>query len=119
MRRTVESILRLEVPIIVRVGQRRMTLAEASGLAPGSIIELNKNADEQLDLLANNIPIAQGSAVKVGENFGIGIEYVGDLKERIEALGGQTLTLGAGDTNADTTLSDADAEALAEQFLNG
>ena len=115
MGRTVESILRLEVPIIVRVGERRLTLAEASSLSPGSIIELNKHADEQLDLLVNNVPIAQGSAVKVGENFGIGIEYVGDLKERIEALGGQALDDGSDDSG----YSDADAEALAEQFLNG
>lgn len=118
MGRTVESILRLEVPIIVRVGERRMTLAEASALSPGSIIELNKNAEEQLDLLANNVPIAQGSAVKVGENFGLGIEYVGDLKDRIEALGGASAPSGGfGDDG--TAMSDADAEALAEQFLNG
>ncbi|MEO1534896.1 MAG: FliM/FliN family flagellar motor C-terminal domain-containing protein [Planctomycetota bacterium] len=118
MGRTIESILRLEVPIIVRVGERRMTLADASSLSPGSIIELNKNADEQLDLLANNIPIAQGSAVKVGENFGIGIEYVGDLKERIEALGGQQPSSSFGGDD-EPGFTDADAEALAEQFLNG
>lgn len=117
MGRTVESILRLEVPIIVRVGERRMTLSEASSFSPGSIIELAKNADEQLDLLVNNVPIAQGSAVKVGENFGIGIEFVGDLKARIEALGGQPSVAGAEEDPG--PLSDADAEAMAEQFLNG
>ena len=88
MGRTVRSILRLEVPIIVRVGETPMNVSEAAALAPGAIIELPKRADEQLDLLVNNVAIAQGAAVKVGENFGLGIAYVGDLKERIEALGG-------------------------------
>jgi flagellar motor switch protein FliN/FliY len=117
MGRTVQSILRLEVPIIVRVGERRMTLAEASSFSPGSIIELAKNADEQLDLLVNNVPIAQGSAVKVGENFGIGIEFVGDLKARIEALGGQPAVSDSGDDPG--PMSEVDVEAMAEQFLNG
>lgn len=118
MPRTLQSILRLEVPIIVRVGQRRMTLAEAVGLSPGSIIEINKNAEDQLDLLVNNVPIAQGAAVKVGENFGIGIEYVGDVKARIEALGGGVpSSAGAGKDSSD--VSDDEAAALAEQFLNG
>jgi flagellar motor switch protein FliN/FliY len=109
MARTLSSILRIEVPIIVRVGERRMTVAEAAALTPGAIIELPKRADEQLELLVNNIPIGQGQAVKVGENFGIGIEFVGDVRARIEALGGTEL-------NAP---DDDEAARLAEQFLNG
>ena len=117
MPRTLQSILRLEVPIIVRVGERRMTLSEAAALTPGSIIEINKNAEDQLDLLVNNVPIAQGAAVKVGENFGIGIEYVGDVKARIEALGGGMASAAAAEEPSD--VSDDEAAALAEQFLNG
>ncbi|MEO1583934.1 MAG: FliM/FliN family flagellar motor switch protein [Planctomycetota bacterium] len=117
MGRTVRSILRLEVPIIVRVGETPMNVSEAAALAPGAIIELPKRADEQLDLLVNNVAIAQGAAVKVGENFGIGIEYVGDIRERIEALGGQLTTTQHSEDDAD--LSDDDAAALADQFLNG
>ncbi len=117
MPRTVESILKLEVPIIVRIGERRMTLADASSLSPGAIIELPKKSDEQLHLLVNNVAIAQGAAVKVGENFGIGLEYVGDLKSRIEALGGTAPLESPIDAGAQ--VSDDEAAALAEQFLNG
>ena len=83
------SILRLEVPVIVRLGERTMTLSEVLNLFPGSIIEIPKGAEEELDLMINNKQIGVGTAVKVVENFGLRISYIGDLKARIEALGGE------------------------------
>ena len=81
------SLLRLEVPLIVRLGERTLPLAEVLALVPGSIVELPKRADEQLDLLVNNKQIGTGTAVKVGENFGLRISFLGDVRARIEALG--------------------------------
>jgi flagellar motor switch protein FliN/FliY len=83
----IESILQIEVPVIVQIGNRRMTVLEVMNLAPGAIIELPKNADDELDVLVNNRAIGFGSAVKVGENFGLRITRIGALTERIEALG--------------------------------
>jgi flagellar motor switch protein FliN/FliY len=80
------AVLRLEVPVIVRLGERSMGLSEVVGLAPGAIIELPKNVNAELDLLVNNKQVGTGVAVKVGENFGIRISYIGDVRERIEAL---------------------------------
>jgi flagellar motor switch protein FliN len=82
------AVLRLEVPVIVRLGERRMPLRDVLALVPGSIIELPKNSEAELDLLVNNKQIGLGAAVKVGENFGLRITYLGDVRERIEALGG-------------------------------
>src|SRR5262252_6792670 len=84
------AVLRLEVPVIVRLGERTLTLSDVVSLVPGSIIELTKNADDELDLLINNKQIGSGTAVKVGENFGIRITYIGDVRERIAAMGGDT-----------------------------
>lgn len=83
----VDQILKLEVPIVVRLGERLMTLAEVVAMLPGAIIELSKSAEDELDLLVNNKQIATGTAVKVGENFGLRISYIGDAGERIRALG--------------------------------
>ncbi len=83
----VDAILRLEVPVIVRLGDRRMKLREVLRLAPGSILELPKNAEDALDLLVNNRAIGGGDAVKVGENFGIRIDWIGGAADRIRALG--------------------------------
>lgn len=96
------SILRLEVPVIVRLGQRSMTMNEVLSLVPGAIIEIPKSAEDELDLLVNNKQIGVGSAVKVVENFGIRISYIGDLKERIAALGAGVLQPSGSDAEAAT-----------------
>ena len=82
-----QSILKLEVPLIVQIADRMMAVEDVMSLTPGAIIELPKNADGELEVLVNNKQVGVGKAVKVGENFGIRVTNVGDLVERIEALG--------------------------------
>ncbi len=76
--------LALEVPVIVRLAERSMRVSEVLELAPGSIIELTKSAESELDLLINNRPVGVGVAVKVGENFGLRITHLGDPANRIK-----------------------------------
>jgi flagellar motor switch protein FliN/FliY len=83
----IDSILHLEVPVIVVIAQRDMAVKDVMNFAPGAILELPKAADEDLEVMVNNKPIGAGRAVKVGENFGVRVTYVGDLRERIEAMG--------------------------------
>lgn len=83
----VRTILKLKVPVIVHIGRRRMKVDDVLSLGPGAILELEKNADEELDLLVNNKAIGTGSAVKVGENFGIRITQIGTPAERVQAMG--------------------------------
>jgi flagellar motor switch protein FliN len=80
------AVLNLEVPVIVRLGERTMSVDEVLGLVPGAIIELPKPVEAELDLLVNNKQVGNGVAVKVGENFGLRITYIGDVRERIEAM---------------------------------
>lgn len=82
-------ILRLEVPVIVKLAERTLTLAEVLRLGVGAIIEFSKSNDEPLHLLVNNKPIAVGEAVKVGENFGLKITQIGDMRQVIRTLGGR------------------------------
>lgn len=82
-------ILRLEVPMIVRLAERRLAMSEVMRLGSGAIIEFSKASDQPLELLVNNKPIALGEAVKVGENFGIRLTYLGDVKQIIAAMGEQ------------------------------
>lgn len=112
-----DAILKLEVPVIVRVGRREMRVKDIADMMPGRILELNKPADDELDLLVNNVPIGQGHAVKVGENFGISITFIGDIKARIAALGGEPIIAKAPQKPAE--IDDDEAAALAEQFLAG
>lgn len=82
-----QRILKISVPVIVEIGRRKMPLESVIALGPGAIVELGKPAEDELDLLVNNRPIAKGTAVKVGENFGLRITRVGTQQERIAAMG--------------------------------
>jgi flagellar motor switch protein FliN len=83
-----ERILRLQVPVIVKLAERKLMLSEVMRLGTGAIIEFAKNNDEPLQLLINNKPIGVGETVKVGENFGLRITQIGDVKQIIASLGG-------------------------------
>ena len=81
-----KRILRLEVPVIVKLAERKLTMVEVLRLGNGSIIEFFKSSDQPLELLINNKTIAVGETVKVGENFGLRITQIGDIKQIIEAM---------------------------------
>lgn len=102
----VQRVLRLEVPVIVRLAERPMDLSEVLRLVPGSIIELHKPADAELDFFVNDRQIGNGSAVKVNENFGIRLTFLGTPAERLTAA-----------TSA--PIKEDNADALAEQLLSG
>lgn len=86
MPRDIHTILKLQVPVIVRLGERRMALDDVLALGPGAIIELPKPADHPLDLLVNNKAIGKGVAVKVGENFGLRVAAIGDAQQIVAAM---------------------------------
>lgn len=111
MSRTLKQLLSLEVPVIVRVGTRKMALRDIMGLVPGSIIEIDKPADEELDLLINNRHLGFGVAVKVGENFGVEVTYLGNVTQRTDPQGEESM--------GSDGPSEAEIEALAEAMLSG
>ncbi len=81
-----QTILRLEVPLVVVLGERRMPVSEVRNFVPGTIVELPKSADEDLEVRVNNRTVGNGRAVKIGENFGVRVTFVGDPATRIHAM---------------------------------
>lgn len=84
----IKTILKLTVPVIVLVGDRRLSMDDVLALGPGAIVELSKSAEDDLVFMINNKPVGTGVAVKVGENFGIRILEIGSVENRIQALAG-------------------------------
>jgi len=115
----VESILRLQVPVIVQIGDRTMPLGEVRSLVPGAIIELPKPADHELEVLVNNQLIGRGKAVKVGENFGIRISSVGSSRRRLEAASRPGASTAAPSAPHPSISAATGGSALAEQLLAG
>jgi flagellar motor switch protein FliN/FliY len=79
-------IMKMQVPVIVKLAERKLLLSEVMRLGTGAILEFVKRNDEPLELLVNNKTIAVGETVKVGENFGLRITQIGDLKSTIQSL---------------------------------
>ncbi len=70
----------------MKLAERKILLSEVMRLGTGAIIEFMKRSDEPLQLLINNKVIAVGETVKVGENFGLRISQVGELKQIIQSM---------------------------------
>jgi len=117
------TLLKLEVPVIVRVARRHLPVDEIMSWVPGMIIDLNKDADDELELMVNNVAIGTGTAAKIGENFGIRMTFVGDLRSRIEALQSRSLSLGENFVPVDSAPPGAtpgtipEAEAVVENVI--
>ncbi len=84
---TLARVLRLRVPVIVQLAQRRMPIASIRDLSVGAIIEFDKAVEEPLDLLISNHRIGHGIAVRVGERFGLRIGGIATKADRIRSLG--------------------------------
>jgi len=87
-RADLNRILHLGVPVSVTLAEQDMPLRKVLDVNVGVIIEFSHPFDAELDLVVGNCRIASGHAVKVGENFGLRIHRIGNLDERIKALGG-------------------------------
>jgi flagellar motor switch protein FliN len=71
-----DLVLEVELNVTVRFGQRQLTLREVLELTSGSVIELDRQVDEPVELLLDGKVIAKGEAVVVDGNYGLRITEV-------------------------------------------
>jgi flagellar motor switch protein FliN/FliY len=71
-----ERLTDVTVELTVEVGRTRMSLGETLALGPGSVVTLDRLADQPVDLLVNGRPIARGEVVVIDEEFGLRITEV-------------------------------------------
>ena len=82
-----DLILDIDLDITLRIGQKEMLIKDILNLKENSVIELDKDVDEPMELLANGKTIAKGSVVVVDGHFGIKITHIETKEERIKSLG--------------------------------
>ncbi|MSQ23303.1 MAG: flagellar motor switch protein FliN [Chloroflexi bacterium] len=80
---TMELLLNVRVRLSVQLGRAQLTIREVLGLGPGSVVELDKPANEPVDILVNDRLIAHGEIVVVDENFGIRVLDIVSPQARI------------------------------------
>lgn len=70
----------------VEVGSTSLKLAELMDLAEGSVVELDRQANELLDILVNGTLVARGEVVTVGGKFGIRVVDVAATEARLSGI---------------------------------
>lgn len=79
----IAMILDIPVTLSMEIGQTRISINELLKLSKDSVIELQRMADEPMDVLVNGTLVAHGEAVVVGDRFGIRLTDVISPQERL------------------------------------
>lgn len=87
MPNNIDLILDVPLEISVVLGKTKKNIRDILNLSSGSLIELDKLAEEPVDILVNGKKIAYGEVVVVDENFGVKITGIVSGEERIKTLG--------------------------------
>ena len=61
----------VDVKLTVEIGSTTLSLRELLALGEASVIELDRQAGELLDVFVNGTLIGRGEVVTVGERFGV------------------------------------------------
>jgi len=85
-KRNLDLILDVPLEFSVVLGKTKKTIKDVLALGAGSVVELNKLADEQLEVYVNGKLIAQGEVVIINENFGIRITQILSKEQRVKGL---------------------------------
>ncbi|CAN5416741.1 hypothetical protein BH10ACI2_BH10ACI2_03540 [soil metagenome] len=81
-----ESLYDVEMNVTVRFGKTEMPLREIVRIGVGSMIELNRNVDEPVEILVNNYPFATGEVVVIDGYYGVRITEVGFTELRSKSF---------------------------------
>lgn len=70
---------RIPVTLTLEVGEAEISLADLAAVNTGSVIELDKQAGEALDIRVNGTLIGRAEVVICGENYGLRITELNNL----------------------------------------
>lgn len=82
----IDLIMDVPLEVSVLLGRTKKSIKDILNLGVGSLIELDKLADEPVEILVNGKMIAYGEVVVVDENFGVRITSIVSGKERLNSL---------------------------------
>jgi flagellar motor switch protein FliN/FliY len=73
----------VDVKLTVEIGSTSLTLRELLALGESSVIELDRQANELLDVLVNGTLIGRGEVVMVGDHFGVRMTELVSPEKRV------------------------------------
>ncbi len=76
----------IPVRMSVEVGSTSLRLAEVMDLAEGKVVELDRQADDLLDIMVNGALIAKGEVVTVNGRYGIRVVEIAATETRLAGV---------------------------------
>lgn len=81
-----DLVLNIPVNVSLRVGSTDISIRDLVSLVEGSVIALDQDAGEPMDVLVNGTLVAHGEIVVVDDQYGVRLTDVVTPVERIEQL---------------------------------
>ena len=79
-------LMDVELEVTLRFGRRQMFLSEILNLSSGSLVELDQQIQDPVELLVGKKLVALGEVVVADGNYGIRITEIVSRRERMESL---------------------------------
>lgn len=76
----------IPVRMSVEVGSTQLRLAEIMNLGEGSVVALDREADELLDIMVNGTLVARGEVVTVNGRYGIRVAEIASAETRLAGI---------------------------------
>ena len=97
---TLELLMDMELPVLVRFGRTRMPLSQLMSMTAGSVIEFGPTPENAVELVVNGRVVARGVAVSVRGNLAVRISEIAPAREAFaNALGLEAAEPGEGRSN--------------------
>ena len=77
-----ERLIELELPISIVLGRTSLPIREVVKFTTGSLVELDRNVGDPVEIVVHNSVVARGEVVSVKGNYGVRIQEVISLKDR-------------------------------------
>lgn len=89
----------IPMELSVEIGRTHMTVGETLELGVGSVVTLEREAGQPVDLLVNGTAIARGEVIVVDEQYGLRVTEILDTQQDGEGPGeGAAADAGSGDS---------------------
>lgn len=76
-------LMDVNLALTVELGRTNMYIKDVNGLNEGTVVELDKNVGEDLDILANGRLVGRGKLVAMDDFYGIQITEIVDQSRRL------------------------------------
>ncbi len=79
--KNLDVVLDVKVDLTARLGSSQLPMREIVDLTPGTVLQLDRQAKDPIELLVNNKVVAHGEVVVLEDRFGIKISSIVESSE--------------------------------------